>query len=151
VGIRAVSAPRVPPWNAPAPQTGGSADLNVLWEELRHWPGYYVESIDPSGSSGSRDRNDEYKPDAGWFETFDPRSWCVTVEQEGWEPRDRWLHWGDSIADAAGKLADEMRRIRESPHLRHIGLISESYFQKGCAECEREAHELFNDEVEFTA
>ena len=138
-------------WKEAVPQTGGSPELDPLWEELRNWPGYYVENISPSGSSGNRDREDQYKADAGWFQTHDPRSWCVTVEEEGWEPRDRWLNWGKSIADAAVGLADEMRRMRENPHLMHIGLIQESYFQRGCANCEDEARRLFDDKVEWTA
>lgn len=151
-GVTAVTRiPGEPRWNAAKPQTGGSGDLDVLWEELRRWPGYYVEGITPGRASSSRDREDQHKPDSGWFETFDPRSWCITVEQEGWEPRDHWLAWGASIAAAASSLAGEMRRMREEPHLMHIGLISEGYFQRGCVQCEREAHELFDDKVEFTA
>lgn len=132
-----------------AVQRGGSADLDPLWDELANWPGYYVEDITPSAAYGSHDR-DGKRPTGtvgGYHQRFTDQ-WCVTVEADGWEPRDRWLMWGSSIADAAAKLGDYMRDRRLNPHLMHI---EAGEFRTGCPSCVTDAAmDAFAGVVEWT-
>jgi hypothetical protein len=124
--------------------------MAVLDDELRHWPGFYLESIERSTGFGSRDKNDQWKPDVGWYrQGFD--SWCATVSEDGWEfERERFYCWESTIPAAILEVAGEMHERRTNPHLFHISDPQrEGYFLVGCEQCEREAHELFEDKVEW--
>jgi hypothetical protein len=128
--------------------SGGSADLAPLWAELAHWPGWSVSSIVPSCTWGGRDPDGAYVPDRGSYTTWNPTSWCVTAEAGGWEPRGRRFRWGQSIAVAAGLLAEEMEAVRLNPHLDHICAYGyhEAYFEEGCADCDEDKEMLGLDE-----
>lgn len=112
----------------------GSPDLDNLRAELAKWPaGYRVHDIHTAGvwSNGP-----DPKPGMSHWAGLD--GWCVTVEQDGYEPRDRWLHWGDSIKDAADKLAEFMRVRRENPHILHI---EGCRWILGCAGCAKDVRD----------
>jgi hypothetical protein len=124
--------------------------MAVLDDELRHWPGFYLESLERSMSSGSRDKDGQWKPDVGWYrQGFD--SWCARVAEDGWEiEREQFYCWESTIPAAIRAVADEMYQRRVNPHLFHISDPQrEGYFLVGCERCEREAHELFEDKVEW--
>jgi hypothetical protein len=135
---------------------GGVNDYDAattdLDEELRHWPGFYLESLERSVSWGGLDDHDEWKPDVGAYRRGrDTQSWCATVGEDGWEfEREKFYCWESTIPAAIRAVADEMRERRSNPHLFHIADPQrEGYFLVGCEQCEREAHELFDDEVEW--
>lgn len=114
----------------------GSADLDALWAELERWGlAYKVTGIQPGAvySGGP-----EPRPGVSYAERMTDH-WCVEVEQDGYEPRDHWLMWGESIRDAAEKLAEWMRVRRENPHVMHIEAAR--YFI-GCEGCERDVREV---------
>lgn len=126
--------------------------MSILETELRNWPGFYLESIERSVSFGSRDHDGQWKPDVGSCRRgFQNESWCATVAEDGWEyERERFFCWEPTIPAAIRAVADEMRERRTNPHLFHIADPQrEGCFLVGCPDCEREAHEIFEDDVEW--
>jgi hypothetical protein len=128
------------------------AAMAVLDDELRHWPGFYLESLSRSVGWGNRDDNDQWKENVGSYRRgLAHESWCATVGEDGWEyERETFYCWESTIPAAIRAVADEMRERRTNPHMFHIADPQrEGYFLVGCPDCEREAHEMFEDEVDW--
>ena len=117
--------------------------LLALGIELNHheWRDYVLESIERGHTWGGMESEESIHLD-NWF--------AIVKEQKGPKGRGHYQGNGRTIREAVIALADELVSRRTNPHLWHINdWMQESRFVRGCADCERDAHELFDDEVDW--
>lgn len=137
-------------------QCGGSPDFDALWAELRlGWPGYFVTRVYPGSVWSGESPDGERREGMAWVGTLG--GWCVEVEEDGFERRstagfrygrNRWFEWGESVRDAADKLASVMSTARQSAHTAALGIDhyievqeNSSIFRAACPECVVEAED----------
>lgn len=136
--------------------------LLALTVELQNWPGLVLEEIGCGNSVGGEAPNGEVGPmyplpgvgmRPGPWESLNTDWWYVIVAQrQGWQHlREHYQGSGATILEAIEGLTTELVSRRTDPHRWHVSdWMQESRFEIGCADCEREAAELFDGEVEWT-
>jgi hypothetical protein len=133
----------------------GSLDLAfyLLRREMRHWPDLALDEMGTGGSwGGNSDTGEAATVTSGSWATINEDWWYVTVSaRAGFEhEREHYQGNGTTLREAVTGLRDELRSRRTDPHRWHIeDWMRESHFVVGCADCEREANEIFHGEVEW--
>jgi len=133
----------------------GSLDLAyyLLRRELRHWPTLAIDEIGTGGGSGGQSPTGEPASKfSGSWTTINEDWWYATVsERAGFEHlREHYQGNGTSLLLAIEGLTAELRSRRTDRHKWHVeDWMREGRFVRGCADCEREAADIFAGEVEW--
>lgn len=115
----------------------------ALHAELALWPGWHLQEIHASSSSGTHHNGEWSGPERGWWYETNESSWCAVAVEDGWTPierghgpiewsRPRFLHWASTPAEAMDGLRATLEERRLNPHLAHI---YDCRFLPECADC----------------
>jgi hypothetical protein len=117
------------------------AALLALDTELLSWPDIVLEEIARGKTTSSRTPEQSLHLD-NWF--------CVATLREGPRFREHYQGDGRTMLAAVDALTAELVSRRTEPHRWHVSdWMRDSEFVIGCADCEREAEELFDGEVDW--
>ena len=117
--------------------------LLALEVELLNWPGFVLESLE-RGLTHSSLPPEESIHLGNWF--------AVVMLQEGPRFREHYQGNGKTLVEAVDALTMELVSRRTEPHRWHVSdWMQEGRFVSGCADCEREASEIFDGKVDWVA
>lgn len=118
-----------------------------LERELRHWPEYELAEI----QQGENSHHGPTQPKGGTY-TLNGHWFCIVKTHSGPQYRDHYQGDGKTPTEAVAALTAELRSRRTQPHRWHVeDWMQEGRFVIGCTDCEKDAAELFDGKVEWSA